>query len=216
MRSLNFIVIQALDNATQGSTPRNITISNLTWFAFFLILWPGKYCKGSTDTAQQPFRLKDVQFFIGQQPYNAATVSNAVLPQANFIRLLFTNQKNGVKGESTAHGRTVHPQGFPVVVMRRQVAYLLRHGANRKMPLSSFKKASKWQQIRGDNITAAIRAVFQSEGRQSFSLRRTSAHTPSVQGGYVSPRGAGGPRHHPRGGEVAERYDSPLPPHNGK
>ena len=92
------------------------------------------------------------------------TASNTVLSQADFVSLLFTTQKNGVKGESIGHGHTGHPQGFPVVVMRRQVAYLLRHSANRKMPLSSFKKASKWQQIRGDDITAAIRAVVLAAG----------------------------------------------------
>ena len=26
----------------------------------------------------------------------------------------------------------------------------------------------------------------------------------------------GGPRHHPAGGEVVERHNAPLPPHNGK
>ena len=47
--------------------------------AFFLPLRPGEYCKGDTDTAHHPFSLKDVQFFIVQQPYNAATASNDVL-----------------------------------------------------------------------------------------------------------------------------------------
>ena len=51
-----------------------------------------------------------------------------------------------------------------MAAMRRQVAYIRRHGATSEMPLSSFKKATKWQQIRGDDITAAIRAVVRAAG----------------------------------------------------
>ena len=88
--------IQALDTATQVTTPRNITIRNLTWVAFFFLLCPGEYCKGSIDTTQHPFRLKDVQLSIGQKPYNSALASNAVLAQEEFITLLFTTQNNQV------------------------------------------------------------------------------------------------------------------------
>ena len=103
-------IIQALDNTAQGTTLINITISVLTWVAFFFLLRPGKYCRGVTDTAQHPFRLKDVQFFIGQKPYNAVKLSNAVLAQAYFVSLLFTTHKNGFNAESIVHGRTGHPQ----------------------------------------------------------------------------------------------------------
>ena len=61
-------VIQALDTATQVTTARNITIINLTWFAFFFLLRPGEYYKGGTDNAQHPLRLKYIQFSIGQHP----------------------------------------------------------------------------------------------------------------------------------------------------
>ena len=76
---LDVIFIQALDTAAQSTTPINIAISDLTWVAFFFLLRPGEYCRGGTNTSQHSFRLKDFQFFIGQQPYNAVTASNAVL-----------------------------------------------------------------------------------------------------------------------------------------
>ena len=164
VRPFPVIIIQSLDTAIQGTTPRNIDISYLTWVAFFLLLLPGKYCKGGTDTAQHPFRLKYVQFFIVQQSYNAATVSNAVLAQAEFISPLFITQKNGIKGESIGNGRTGHPQGCPVAAMHRRVEYLLRHGATSETPLSSIKKAFKWQQNRGDDIISAIISVFLATG----------------------------------------------------
>ena len=91
-------VIQALHTTAQGTTARNIAIGDLTWSAFFFLLCSGKYCKGGNDTAQHPFRIKNVQFFIRQQSYNAVMASNSVLSQADFVSLLFTTQKNGVKG----------------------------------------------------------------------------------------------------------------------
>ena len=124
MQPLPVIIIQGLDTAAQGTTPRNIAIRNLTWVAFFLLLRPGEYFKGSTNTAQHPFRLKDVQFSIVQQPYNAATASKSVLAQADFVNHLFTTYKNGVKVKSIVHSHTVCPQGFPVAVICRRVAYL--------------------------------------------------------------------------------------------
>ena len=124
MRTLPVSVIQALETAAQGTTPRNIAISNLTWVAFFFLLRPGKYCKGGTETDRHPFRIKYVQLFSGQQPYNTTMTSNAVLSQSDFVNLLLTTQNNGVKGESIGHGRTGHPQGCPVAAMCHQVAYI--------------------------------------------------------------------------------------------
>ena len=91
---LSASAIQALDTSTQGTTARNISIINLILVAFFFFLCPGEYCKDGTYTAQQPFSIKNVQFFIEQKPHHAATTSNAVLAQANFISLMFTTQKN--------------------------------------------------------------------------------------------------------------------------
>ena len=87
-----------VQSGAQGTTSRNITISNLTWVAFFLLLWPGKYYKGVTNTALHPFSIKDIQFFVVQQLYNATTTCNSVLDQAYFVSLLLTTHKNGVKG----------------------------------------------------------------------------------------------------------------------
>ena len=81
VRPLPFSVIQDLDTVAQVTTSRNIALSNITWVAYFFLLWPGEYCKGGTKTAQHPFRINNVKFSIGQNPYNAATESNAVLAQ---------------------------------------------------------------------------------------------------------------------------------------
>ena len=113
-----------MDTDSQGTPARNIAIGNLTWVDFFFFLRPGEYCNGGTDTAQHPFRLKYVQFFIGKQPHNAVMASNAVLAQADFVSLLLTTQKNRDKGGSIGHSHTGHPQGCPVAAMSLRVAYL--------------------------------------------------------------------------------------------
>ena len=91
---LSASAIQALDTVTQGTTARNISISNLTLVTFFSPLRRCEYCKDGTDTAHHPFSIKEVRFFIEQKPHNDATMSNAALAQANFISLMFTTQKN--------------------------------------------------------------------------------------------------------------------------
>ena len=85
-----------------------------------------------------------------------------MLSQANFISLLFIKQKNDVKCKSIRHGQTGLTQGCPVAAMPHQVVYLRRHDAFSKKPLSFFKKATKCQQIRGDEITDSIRDVIQA------------------------------------------------------
>ena len=164
VRPLPVNVIQALDTAAQGTTPRNTAISNLTWVAFCLLLRHVEYCKGGTDNTHHLFRLKEVQLFIGYQPYNAATATNNILTQADFVSLIFTTNKNGVKADSIRHGITRHPQEYPVAAMHFRVEYLQHNGATGNMPIPSIKIYNKWQQIRGDKITSAIKSRVRTAG----------------------------------------------------
>ena len=104
MRPLPVNFIQDLDNSAQGTTPSNISIINLTWVTFFSLFRPDEYYKVSIDTANHPFRLKDVQLFIGKHPYNAATNTSDILAHAKFCSIFFTMQKNGVKGKLIGNG----------------------------------------------------------------------------------------------------------------
>ena len=199
--TVNFI--QALGTSAQGTTARNIAISDVTWVAFFFLIRPVKYCKVRTYTSHHPFRLRDVQFFIGQQPYNSATLSDAILAQADFVSLLSTTQKNGVKGKSIGHGRTVHPQGGPVAAMCCRVAYLRRNGATGETPISIFNNATSGNRSVETKSRLPSEPSFEQQARQSYSPRRTSSRAPSMWGGYGSPCDSGGIRHFPPGGEVA-------------
>ena len=61
--------------------------------AFFFFLWPGEY----TDSNQEstPFCFSDVQLFIGQQRVDLLHDSIALILQARFATLTFTDQKMG-------------------------------------------------------------------------------------------------------------------------
>ena len=64
---------------------------------------------------------------------------------------------------------------------------------------------------------AAIRAVFQAAGLSiGFTGADIIAHSLLSGVGHGSPHGAGGTRHNPPGGEVAEQHNALLPPQNGK
>ena len=71
--------------------------------------------------------------------------------------------------------------------MRRRVAYLQYHGATGEMPISSYKKGTKWQQLRGDDITAATRAVVRAAGPSiGFTEVDISAYSLHVGGGGMA------------------------------
>ena len=142
VRYLPVRVIQALDIVTHGTTSINIAISDLTWVSFFFLLRPGEYCKGGTDTAQHPFRLKDVLFFIGHQPYNATMASNAVLSQADFVSLLFTTRRTESRGNRLDMTAPETPRSFQWWPF---VADWNTYKATRDTCISSFKKGNKWQ-----------------------------------------------------------------------
>ena len=159
-------ILQALDSAYQGGTECQQAISDLAWIAFFFLPKPGEYCRGGADTAHHFFLLRDLHFFIGQHPFNAASpsASPSTRARADFISLLFTTQKNGVKGESIGHGRTGHPQGCPVSALRRRVTYLRCHGATGTTPLAAVRHKDKWVTIHSTDIMAAIHAVVRAAG----------------------------------------------------
>ena len=83
-----------------------------------------EYCAGGTNTVTTPFNLCDIQFFVGNQTYQATTASAAICAAATIVSLLFTTQKNGIKRESIGHGATGHSRACAVAAIWRRVAHL--------------------------------------------------------------------------------------------
>ena len=85
----------ASDRGPTSSTSLYQATTDMIIIAFFFLLRPGEY----TDNPNNPFRLADVQLFIGHTRLHLANAPTSQLQQARFASLTFTNQKNGVRGE---------------------------------------------------------------------------------------------------------------------
>jgi len=121
--------------------------------AFFFLLRPGEY----TDNNNTPFRLADVQLFIGDTRLNILDASPTLLSQARFASLTFTNQKNGVRGEVIGLARSGDPFLCPVLAIIRRILYLWQHNATPSTPLARLFQTSN--SITASFLTEIIRAA---------------------------------------------------------
>jgi hypothetical protein len=88
--------------------------------AFFFLLRPGEY----TDNDKDPFRLEDVQLFIGDSRLPLLTAQESELRLARFALLTFTTQKNGVRGKVIGLACSGDPFLCPVQAIVCRVLYL--------------------------------------------------------------------------------------------
>ena len=99
--------------------------------AFFFLLRPGEY----TYNDGYPFRLENVQLFIGDTRLPLMTAPESELRLARFASLTFTTQKNGVRGEVIGLACSGDPYLCPVQAIIRRVLYLRMHSAPPTTPL---------------------------------------------------------------------------------
>ena len=167
-----------MDSAAKSGSPQDQYIADLAWIAFFFLFRPGEYCSGGTDTATTPFNMPNIQFFVGNQPSQATTDSAATCVATTFVSLLFTTQKNGVKGDSIGHGATGHPQACAVAAIQRRVAHLQQHGATPDTHLATVFNGTTWSTVRSAEVTAALRAANTLMGHQvGFTPEDVSARS---------------------------------------
>ena len=152
-----------MDSVANSSSPRDKAIAYLTWIAFFFLLQTGEYCAGGIDVVSTPFNLRDIQPFVGS--------------------LLFTTQKNGVKGALIRHGATGHPRACAVAAILRRVAHLRQHGATPDTHLTAVFNGVKWSTVHSAEITAALCAPTTIVGPQvGFTPEDVSAHSMRASG----------------------------------
>ena len=119
--------------------------------AFFFLLRPGEY----TDNDKTPFKLADVQLFIGDTRLHLSSAPFEQLQQARFASLTFTNQKNGVRGEVIGLACSGDPYLCPVKAIIRRILYLRSHAAPPNTPLARvFNTSSK---VTAAALTTCIR-----------------------------------------------------------
>ena len=77
-------------------------VADMFIIAFFFLLRPGEYTGTKSDSA--PFRLSDVTFSVGRTLFDTATATDNELAAATFVILIFSTQKNGVRGGKSSMG----------------------------------------------------------------------------------------------------------------
>ena len=129
--------------------------------AYFFLLRPGEYSGTPHTAVNDLFRIQDLGVWIGHRRLDPLLSPDAVLLAATFVTLTFTNQKNGVRGETIGHGRSGHPTLCPVSALVSRLLQLRRGGANPTTPLNTFRArpADAWQFVRPLDITTLLHQV---------------------------------------------------------
>jgi hypothetical protein len=131
------IPLEALHHACSiaraEGTPTSEAAADLMWLAFFFLLRPGKYIL--SGKAPHPFTLADVRLWCDTQPIDPLTAPAHTLSSATFVALIFSDQKNSVRGEVISHGRSGNPFACPVLATVRRVLDLRNANAPPDTPL---------------------------------------------------------------------------------
>jgi hypothetical protein len=107
------ILYRAFAIALLQNTPLALGAADLIWLAFFFLLRPGEYT--IAGKAPHPFTLADVRLWHNTTPIDPLTAPPDTLLSATFVVLIFTDQKNAVRGETVGHGRSGDPHACPVL-----------------------------------------------------------------------------------------------------
>ena len=156
------ILMNIMATAVASADAVNVAIANMIALAFFYLFRPGEYTGTRSDTT--PFRLCDIQLFVGPTRLDLFTAPEATLWTATFATYEFTDQKNGVRGEVVGLGRSGNPQFCPVLCTIRQVLYLRSLQAPRETPLASYWKDTKIVPISPKDITEVLRVAVTALG----------------------------------------------------
>jgi len=103
--------------------------------------------------------MLDVVFYIGNREVSASTGSLSDLRAATSAYLIFTDQKNSVRGERIGHCRSRDPVACPVLALIRRIVHLRLHAAPSSTPLYMVKHHNSWCPVRSLAITQSLRVA---------------------------------------------------------
>ena len=131
--------------------------------AFFFLLRPGEYTAMKSDTT--PFRMQDVQLFVGGHRLDPLAAPLATIRTATFATLTFTSQKNGVRGEVIGLSRSGNPLLCPVLAIVRRLTHLREHNAPPSTPLAVYvRPGDGLTKIAPADITTMLRTAATALG----------------------------------------------------
>jgi hypothetical protein len=116
-----------------------LAILDMAIIGFFFLCRPGEHTKTRDNT---PFKLQDVTLFRNGTVVEWKTIpieNIGEIDSATSAQLMFTTQKNGVKGETMQHGMTGDPHVCPVRALVRRITYLRQLNCPYDTPLCFFR-----------------------------------------------------------------------------
>ena len=143
--------------ARQANVVFDLAVADMVTIGFYYLCRPGEHSLSSDATRSTPFRLCDVFFSTGARQLHTFAASFAELDSASFVKLVFSDQKNAVRGESIGHGQTSHSYVGPIQACSRRVQHLRTHNAPPDTPLHAVFVNNSWTYVRSSDITAALR-----------------------------------------------------------
>jgi hypothetical protein len=157
------IPLSVLRHATTSAriinTPFHQALADMITIGFYFLLRPGEYA-ATSNPESSPFRLADVRLYRG-----ATRLTNNQLHPANpaaahirptFVGLVFTNQKNGVRGEVIGLGQSGDPAFCPVAAITHRVQQLLFHGAPANTPLYTYYNNTQTFTVSTGHLTSTL------------------------------------------------------------
>jgi hypothetical protein len=115
-------LLHALDLAHAHGHVESLAVAHMICIGFYFLMQPGKHTAPSGNS--KPFPLVDVEFMIGHHQYSGLTIPINLIHLVTFTLLIFTDQKNGVRGKKIGHGQSGHPRFCAVKALCHRVWHL--------------------------------------------------------------------------------------------
>jgi hypothetical protein len=173
-------ILSIVYHTTTTSTDAAKAIADMTVITFYYLLRPGEYTGPATDDAA--FRLQDLQLFIGDRFVDPSVAPISDLEAATYVSLVFTNQKNGVRGEVVNHATSGASHCCPARALARRAIHLRTHDAPPATPLASYYSHGRHRAIRSADITDALRAAARITGDE-LGIRPDDTSARSLRAG---------------------------------
>ena len=131
-------VLERIMSLAQNSVNAPLTVAqaDMIGLAFFFLLRPGEYTDDSSAEST-PFRLRNVQIFVGQRRLDIWRATPAQLYTGTRCALQFEDQKNCVRNEVIGQARSGRAYFCPVRILVRRILHLREHGASGSTPLAT-------------------------------------------------------------------------------
>jgi hypothetical protein len=150
LQLLHYAQAQVEENPTEA---RRATV-DMAWLGLYYLLRPGEYCKTTDNT---PVKLHEVGLMIGGRKLDVELCCLGDLDRATGSSIRFDTQKNRVRGEIIAHGRSGHTIACPTKTAVRRIKYLRNNGAPRNTPLCAFRVGNRWTHVTTAMVTNELK-----------------------------------------------------------